>query len=463
MTAVASGSAEAGHAYCCVTLVRGARHVDLALPSSVPLADLLPGIVRLVQPENSRHADEDDDEDDQGPRWTLAPLGRQPIGLTETLSGAGVVDGDLLMLDDARETVRPPGVASVRDAIESGVEQRRFWDARATAVWLSWTTILGLAALGLALALPVGGSPGAAAVAPAWAAVAAAIVAVHAGRASDNGCAATALVLACVYAGWCGVALAQHWSSGGAVQSGWPALPALGGATAVAATVAVWWRPATVMVIALATLLLAVTVVVTLVTAGGDAVAVGLVTAVVAALIPGALPRLVLAGTAMSTADPADPRFPRRLEFAQRLLTGCLLGASAAVVAGVIPAVCTDDRGLRWLVLGFGCLMLLRARAFGQVGHTIGPRVCGLLVIGVVWAAGYLSAPSARSELVAAATVSLASLAAFVASGPVRPSSVTAARAGRVLDGLEVLLVVALVVGTAGELGVTSWALSVLG
>jgi MinD-like ATPase involved in chromosome partitioning or flagellar assembly len=65
---------------------RGRR--DLSLPADVPVAELLPVLVRLVGDQLPAAA-----------RWTLAPAGGQPLAEGSSLAAAGVLHGALLRLD----------------------------------------------------------------------------------------------------------------------------------------------------------------------------------------------------------------------------------------------------------------------------------------------------------------------------------------------------------------------------
>lgn len=71
--------------------------VDVALPATAPIVALMPDVVRLL-----RLPPPSDSHDDIGnlPRWTLARVGDSPFASGLSLSEAGVVDGELLLLHD---------------------------------------------------------------------------------------------------------------------------------------------------------------------------------------------------------------------------------------------------------------------------------------------------------------------------------------------------------------------------
>ncbi|MGH3425758.1 MAG: EsaB/YukD family protein, partial [Nocardioidaceae bacterium] len=72
-------------AYSRVTVVTAERKVDLALPTSLPVADVVPQVLRYCAPP---------DGTDKPTAWTLARIGGQPLAFNQTLSDAGVLDGD---------------------------------------------------------------------------------------------------------------------------------------------------------------------------------------------------------------------------------------------------------------------------------------------------------------------------------------------------------------------------------
>lgn len=70
----------------------GGRVTDMALPTELPLREILPTVRRLALPLG-------EDGDDGAPvALSLAPLGGAPFSLDATLDTVGVVDGDLLAL-----------------------------------------------------------------------------------------------------------------------------------------------------------------------------------------------------------------------------------------------------------------------------------------------------------------------------------------------------------------------------
>jgi len=123
-------------AYSRVTVVSGQRKVDLALPSALPVADVVPQVLRYCLPPGEA----------SDTAWTLARLGGVPLSLNQTLAEAGVLDGEVLELRGQSSSVRPALVEDVRDALEDTVDAAGGW-------WNSRTTVtfaLGVGAVALA-------------------------------------------------------------------------------------------------------------------------------------------------------------------------------------------------------------------------------------------------------------------------------------------------------------------------
>ncbi|QUQ70672.1 type VII secretion integral membrane protein EccD [Kutzneria sp. CA-103260] len=104
-----------------VTVVAPQTRIDVALPSDVAVADLMPMLLHMakeVKPDGgARHGG-----------WCLAKLGETPLDASRTLASLGVVDGDLLQLRRRSENPPPPLYDDVVDAIaESTPDSFRPW------------------------------------------------------------------------------------------------------------------------------------------------------------------------------------------------------------------------------------------------------------------------------------------------------------------------------------------------
>ncbi|MBA2550180.1 MAG: EsaB/YukD family protein, partial [Nocardioidaceae bacterium] len=96
----------------------GSRKVDLALPNALPLADVLPQVLRFCLTADDAHRPQ---------AWSLARLGGVPLPLTQTLAEVGVGDGEVLELRGQAAAVRPALVEDVRDAVEDSVDVAGGW------------------------------------------------------------------------------------------------------------------------------------------------------------------------------------------------------------------------------------------------------------------------------------------------------------------------------------------------
>ncbi|MDP9797587.1 type VII secretion integral membrane protein EccD [Catenuloplanes nepalensis] len=119
MAATASGSSR-------VTIVAPRTRLDLALPSDVPLADLLPTVLR--------HAGED--VADQGAAqggWALARLGGKPLDSSRTAVELEIRDGEMLYFTP-RAAARPEVVFDdIVDAVATATQNREGrWDTAMT-------------------------------------------------------------------------------------------------------------------------------------------------------------------------------------------------------------------------------------------------------------------------------------------------------------------------------------------
>ncbi|MBA8931506.1 type VII secretion integral membrane protein EccD [Kutzneria viridogrisea] len=104
-----------------VTVVAPRTRIDVALPSDVAVADLMPMLLEMA-----REATPDGGARHGG--WCLAKLGDSPLDPSRTLASLGVVDGDMLQLRKRSENPPPPLYDDVVDAIaESNPDSFRPW------------------------------------------------------------------------------------------------------------------------------------------------------------------------------------------------------------------------------------------------------------------------------------------------------------------------------------------------
>jgi type VII secretion integral membrane protein EccD len=109
-----------------VTIVSPRTRIDLALPSDVPLSDLLPTILHQA---GEYYIDEAGDNGG----WILARLGEDAIDTGHSCSQLGISDGEMLYLNPA-DAAKPEIVFDdVIDAVATATEQRgNRWDHIAT-------------------------------------------------------------------------------------------------------------------------------------------------------------------------------------------------------------------------------------------------------------------------------------------------------------------------------------------
>ncbi|MDQ6649894.1 MAG: EsaB/YukD family protein [Actinomycetota bacterium] len=100
---------------CRLTVAGPNRRVDLALPARVPLAVLLPDLVRLAAaPADGAAAPA---------QWVLGRLGDPPMTVERTLADYAVLDGETLFLTDAAEPVGPALTEPARGPDPGGVPE----------------------------------------------------------------------------------------------------------------------------------------------------------------------------------------------------------------------------------------------------------------------------------------------------------------------------------------------------
>ncbi|MFC3491793.1 type VII secretion integral membrane protein EccD [Glycomyces rhizosphaerae] len=109
-----------------VTIVSPRTRIDLALPSDVPLSDLLPTILHQA---GEYYIDEAGDNGG----WILARLGEEPVDTGHSCSQLGISDGEMLYLNPA-DAAKPEIVFDdIIDAVATATEQRgNRWDYLAT-------------------------------------------------------------------------------------------------------------------------------------------------------------------------------------------------------------------------------------------------------------------------------------------------------------------------------------------
>ena len=128
-----------------VAVLAERRLTEMALPTELPLREILPAVQRLVVPDTST-------DDAVGTLLSLAPIGGAPFSLDASLDTVGVVDGDLLALQPVPKGPPAPGI--VEDIADAAVifsaARRTPWGAsHIQRGALAATLAVALAATGL--------------------------------------------------------------------------------------------------------------------------------------------------------------------------------------------------------------------------------------------------------------------------------------------------------------------------
>jgi type VII secretion integral membrane protein EccD len=123
-----------------VTIVAPQSRVDLALPANVPLADLLPTLLRYAGPDLA------DDGVTKG-GWVLTRLGGVPLDSSRTTAQLDVRDGELLYFTPRAAAAPEVVFDDVVDAVATGTQERgnrwRPANARRFALGLGVVALLG--------------------------------------------------------------------------------------------------------------------------------------------------------------------------------------------------------------------------------------------------------------------------------------------------------------------------------
>jgi len=91
-----------------VAILAESRLTEMALPTELPLREILPAVRRLVVPSESNG--DGGAPDGAATRLSLSPIGGAPFSLDASLDTVGVVDGDLLALQPVPAGPAAPGI-----------------------------------------------------------------------------------------------------------------------------------------------------------------------------------------------------------------------------------------------------------------------------------------------------------------------------------------------------------------
>jgi type VII secretion integral membrane protein EccD len=452
-----------------VTLVAPRTRVDLALPSDVPFADMLPTLLRYAGDDLA-----DDSSAKEG--WTLTRLGGVSLDSSRTPAQLNVRDGELLYLRPRGADAPQLVFDDVVDAVATATQQRGGrWRPETTR---RFGLTLGLVALlGGAFAVLFAGPPQA----PSGAVglvVAAAMLLVGVLLSRAFGDARTGIAFAlvsCVYAGIGGLLVFGADRTLGELT----APHAVVGATAVLlvvviAAVGVADTVAVFLAAGVCAVALVVGTTISLVTgtdaAGGAAVVVTLAFAVVPALpmLAYRMARLpvpsVPTGPEDLKRDTESVDGARALTLADRadeFLAG-MLGALA--VLGAASAALVSVAGYPGVAMAavLGVLLMARARWFLGRAHRLPLLIAGAVALGAAAAATFIeNGQSIRLTAVLGAVLAVAVVSIWYGlTGSGRKASPLW---GRALDIFEVLLILTLIPLAFWVSGIYGWIRTIRG
>ncbi len=455
-----------------VTVISPDRRVDLSLPGSVPLGELMAQLLDVCTDHHDRNV---------AFSWILRPVGGSALSWASTLDAARVLDGAVLELSPGSGSHGPVRLDDVRDAVEDVVDETvGTWSRR------HGTTIAALMLAALATLLLARADLWASSSENAIALSLSASLALHFGGLAfakqDLAIASHALVAVGLV--WTGaLALAVTASSAPDAGRAEPAglassslapgpRAALCALTVVIAALALGrasprltaW-PAAVTVALLAALAWA-----GLDIAGAsldDAVAVA---GVLGVLSLGVLPRVSLAAGGLAQLDyrvrtegSIEPTVVSATFARSRmLLTGCLSATAVLIAVASVQLGFADTPLQRYLGAAIACCLLLRARAFSQFQHVLTLVLAGtgalLTQLGGVLIWGH---PDLLTHL--GLLILLGGTAVVLRSGVSAPNDVGRARTRRMLDVAESLAVATLMPLLAADLGVLDWVRELVG
>ena len=440
-------------AYSRVTVVSPERTVDLALPSALPLSDVVPQVLRFCSPNTER---------DRPTSWTLARVGGTPIPLGQTLSDAGVLDGEVLELRGQRAAVKPAVVEDVRDAVEDSTDDAGgVWSPRTTVTYALLAVAAAFTLLGLlqyflpylvtgdetvkiisgfvVVAAMLGGAAWATQVSHPWV---------------EQTCIAVGM-------GW-GYLVGTSLAASADLRPEWGWMIGLSCAAAVAGGGRIL-TPSGIAHVSWSAFVLV---------AGVTAGVLGLITAiyipplqdarvvpVVFLLVVGILPRVSLSVGGVASADyrvrnaasVTAQQLQARYRESNGLLVGALLGIGTVVVWASWYLQGSDLWWDRYLVISIGLVAILRSRVFSRTQHLVPLRVAGTIVLVLEFLSFAQDYDAMNTWLVltfvavGVATVGISSLGM---------SDVTRARIKRTLNVVEFLIVIEMIVMMAGATGV---------
>jgi len=439
-----------------VTVVSPDRRVDLALPDSVPVGDLMSALLDLCTDHHDRT---------NALAWTLRPVGGAGLAWASSLESARVRDGAVLELSPRETPGARSAVEDVRDAAEDALDQSAATWRRADTTTAAVLTLAAVAALvlikpSLWVTLSGNGVPVSvtAAGGSLWSCVCVA----------RRGLELAAHALLAVGLAWTGAVVLVATAPTVLVSPVLtPASRAALTATAVlgAAIVVTWAVPRLAAWSAAAVVVFGAGLGWTVMDLAGrstvEAIALGTVLGV---LSLGIAPRASLAAGGLAQLDylvrtrgAVDPdTVATTFARSRALLTGALVAASVLTAAGTVALeLAGAPLQLAQAAAVAGCL-ILRSRAFSQFTHVMILVSMGTVALMAQLTVDLLEDAPRPTTMGVFALIAAGSVV-LTRGGLAVPSDVATARSRRVLDLTESLTVAILIPLLAANLGVLDW------
>lgn len=383
---------ETDHELTRLTLVVGGLSIDVGLPADVSISEYIIDVIDIANEQTAlRESFADQVFDDSEGKWTLARLGGEPIDPNRSLSEAGIYDGELLMIQEARRSVSALLFDDVADTGAHDEGAVGGWIAR-NASALTWfgvglaatvtlaalmprwagetlvpAAVLGLGALGMVFACAMAYRPNTAQRSAWVATVAAPLLFAGSLYVVPDGFGATSLPMAFALTALSALLVLLLSGAGRALNTGIVSVCVLGGASATASLL--WQPPPRTVGALLATVAVIVVYMAPRVT-------------ILLSKLP--IPRVPTAGEPLDDIEtqggttvegvnavgkqiiPTEEGLTERVRRANEYLTGILVAAALAAAAGSYLAVDVSN-GFFWqgtvFAIAVATVLCLRGRA----------------------------------------------------------------------------------------------------